>query len=314
MIGLTGKDIDVLAVGHGLVDIRFIVDRFVGPDEEASIIRQTRSVGGSAANVAIDVSRLGGKAGVMLKVGLDGFGRLIIDELMREKIDVSGVKVCLGDTGFTVVIIDRNGKIIMYGYKGAAEKLEPHEIDEHLIKRAKAVHIASLRLDTSIKAAVYAEKHKAIVSWDPGRRLSMKGVEYFKELLRHVDIVLVNKHEARNLTGREDYREAARIIAGYGPEIIVVKRGPEGVYVYNKTTNKTIDLPAFPVEKVVDTTGAGDAFAAGLLLGLTRGYTLRKAVIYANAVAALKTTRLGSHDIPGHDEVIKYIWEQGLQE
>ncbi len=310
---MSGKSYDVLAVGHGLVDIRFIVDRFVGPDEEASIIRQTRSVGGSAANVAIDVSRLGGKSGVVLKVGLDGFGRLVIDELMREKVSVSGVKVCLGDTGFTVVIIDKMGRIVMYGYKGAAEKLEPGEIDEHLIAAAKTVHIASLRLDTSLHAAVTAKKHGALVSWDPGRRLSMKGAEYFKELLAHIDIVLVNKHEARNLTGLEDYREAALKIAGYGPRIVVVKRGPRGVYLYDRKGDEKIDLPAFPVDRVVDTTGAGDAFAAGFLLGLARGYTVRKAAIYGNAVAALKTTRLGSHDIPGHDEVVKYIWEQGLE-
>lgn len=128
---------DVITLGHALVDIRFIVDRFVGPDEEAAIIKQTRSVGGSAANVAIDVSRLGGSAATIIKVGLDGFGRLIIDELMREEVDVSGVKVCLGDTGFTVVIIDKEGRVKMYGFKGASEKLEPRDIDENIISRGK---------------------------------------------------------------------------------------------------------------------------------------------------------------------------------
>ncbi|ABN69121.1 6-phosphofructokinase / inosine-guanosine kinase / cytidine kinase [Staphylothermus marinus F1] len=302
---------DVVAVGHGLVDIRFIVDRFVGPDEEASIIKQTRGVGGSAANVSIDVSRLGGRSAVIVKVGLDGFGRLVIDELMREKVDVSGVKVCLGDTGFTVVIIDRDGKIIMYGYKGSAEKLEPKDLDEGIISRGKYLHIASLRLDTSLEAAKLAKKHGLKTAWDPGRRLSLKGLSYFDELLKYIDIVLVNKKEAYHLTGISDYREAAKKILETGVWLVVIKRGPEGIYAVT-SDGETYDLPAFPVDKVIDTTGAGDAFASGLLLGLSRGYNLKKALIYGNAVAALKTSRLGSHNVPSHEEVIKYIWEHGL--
>jgi ribokinase len=302
---------DVVAVGHGLVDIRFIVDRFVGPDEEARIINQTRGVGGSAANVAIDVSRLGGRSAVIIKVGLDGFGRLIIDGLMRERVDVSGVRVCIGDTGFTIVIIDRDGKIIMYGFKGSAEKLEPKDIDENIISKGKYLHIASLRLDTSIEAARKAKEYGLKTSWDPGRVLSLKGIDYFKELIKYVDIVLVNRIEAKNLTGIEDYRVAARKIIDYGAWLVVVKRGPEGIYAVT-SDDKEYDFPAFPVERVIDTTGAGDAFAAGLLLGLSRGYTLRKALIYGNAVAALKTARLGSHNVPSHEEVVKYIWEHEL--
>ncbi len=305
------KEFDVLTVGHGLIDIRFIVEKFAGPDQESSILRQTRGVGGSAANVAIDVSRLGGRSSTIIKVGLDGFGRIVIDELMREKVDVSGVKVCIGDTGFTVVIIDSSGRIAMYGYKGAAEKLLPTDIDEQLISRAKVVHIASLRKDTSLQAAKIAKKYNALVSWDPGRRLSLMGLDYFKDFLQYVDIVLVNRNEARNLTRISDYKQAANQILEHGPKIVVIKKGAEGVYA--KTINgEEYEFPAFPVEKVVDTTGAGDAFAAGLLLGLVRGYNLRKALIYGNAVAALKTTRLGSHNVPGHDEVIKYIWDHQI--
>ena len=300
-----------MAVGHGLIDIRFIVERFVGPDEESSILKQTRGVGGSAANVAIDVSRLGGRSSVIIKVGLDGFGRIVIDELMKENVDVSGVKVCIGDTGFTVVIIDGSGRIVMYGYKGASEKLVPNDIDEQHVSRARSVHIASLRKDTSIHTAKLAKKHNAIVSWDPGRKLSLMGIDFFKDLLQYVDIVLVNRNEARNLTGINDYKEAAEHILEYGPEIVVVKRGAEGVYAKTKK-GEEYDFPAFPVEKVVDTTGAGDAFASGLLLGLVRGYNLRKALIYGNAVAALKTTKLGSHNVPNHDEVIKFIWEHQI--
>lgn len=307
---MSQKVYDVVAIGHALVDIRFVVTRFAGPDEEAPIISQTRGTGGSAANVAIGVSRLGGRSAVIVKIGLDSFGRMIIDELMKEKVDVSGVKISLNETGFSVVIIDEEGKIVMYGFKGAAEELGPGDLEVNLIGAAKFVHIASLRLDTSLRAAEEAKKNGAVVSWDPGRRLSEKGIDYFKELIGKVDIVLVNRKEAKNLTGIEDYREAARAIRRLGPRLVVIKRGQEGVYALSDEGE--YDIPAYRVEKPVDTTGAGDAFASGLLMGLSRGYELRKALIYGNAVAALKVQRLGSHNVPSHEEVIRFIWEHGL--
>ena len=301
------KIYDVVTVGHALVDIRFIVKRFVGPDEESEIIRQTRSTGGSATNVAIDVSRLGGKSALIAKVGLDGFGRMIVDELMKENVDISGVKVSLSETGFTVVIIDRSGKTIMYGFKGASEELVPEDIDKNIISKSKYLHIASLRVDTSTYTAKQAKRENVTISWDPGRVLSLKGIEYFEELLKYVDIVLANNIEARNLTGIDDYREAARVIARHGPKIVIIKRGAKGIYCYDAVKNREYHVEAFKVEKVVDTTGAGDAFAAGLLMGLSRGYDLEKALIYGNAVAALKIERLGSHNVPSHDEVVEFI-------
>ncbi len=302
------KTCDVVTVGHILVDIRFIVNRFAGPDEEASILSQTRGTGGSAANVAIGVSRLGGRSAVIAKIGLDSFGRIAIEELMKENVDVSGIRVSFKDTGFSVVIIDNEGNIAMYGFKGAAEELEPDDIDANIIKKAKALHIASLRVDSSIRAATLAKQYGAIVSWDPGRRMSQKGLDYFKELLKHVDIVLVNRKEAKYLTGLEDYREAAKLIASTGPRIVIVKRGGEGVYALVEGVE--YDIPAFKVDKPVDTTGAGDAFAAGFILGLVRGYDTRKALVYGNAVAALKIQRLGSHNVPSHEEVVRFIWEK----
>jgi len=301
------KVLDVVTVGHVLMDIRFTVDRFAGPDEEAAIKSQTRNVGGCAANVAIGVRKLGGTSGTIAKIGLDSFGRMALEELMRYHVDVSGIRVGLGPTGFSIVIIDSDGRIAIYGYKGVAEQLEPHEVDEALISRAKFIHIASLRPDTSIRAAELAHKHGAKVSWDPGRRLSLRGMEELKPLIERVDMILLNEEECQNLTGEKDYKQGARALKNLGPSLIAVKRGPKGVYVL--CDEFEAELPALPVERVVDTTGAGDAFAAGLLMGLSRGYSIKRAILYALAVSALKVARLGSHAVPSHEEAIKFLWE-----
>ncbi len=304
------KNYDIIAVGHALVDIRIVVDRFPGPDEEAKVLDQTWGGGGSAVNMAIDAKRLGLKSSIIAKIGFDSFGRIIVDELLREGVDISGLRISMGKTGFTIVVIDRNGSITMYGYKGVAEDLEPSDIDLDVLSRSKYVHIASLRIDTSIYVAEIAKKNNSKVLWDPGRVLASKGIDSLSKLIEKVDMVLLNNLEAKMLTKLDDYREAAKMIKSLGPELVIVKMGPKGVYALGYGLNE--EIPAMNIDKVVDTTGAGDAFAAGFVAGLIRGYTVRKAILYANAVAALKITRLGSHEAPTHDEVVNFIWEKGL--
>jgi len=304
------KRYDLVAVGHALVDIRIVVDKFPGPDEEARVLNQVWGGGGSAVNVSIDGARLGLKTAIVAKIGFDSFGRIVVDELLREGVDITGLRVSSkGQTGFTIVVIDRNGDILMYGFKGVAEELEPSDVVDDIVANAKFVHIASLRIDTSIRAAEIAKKSNAKVSWDPGRVLATKGVKELEKLIKLVDIVALNNKEAAALTGLkpEEYKEAAKIIKELGPELVAVKLGPRGVYALGNDVNE--EVPAVKVDRVVDTTGAGDAFAAGLIAGLVRGYTTRKALLYANAVAALKITKLGSHEAPTHQAVVQYIWE-----
>ncbi|OYT40173.1 MAG: phosphofructokinase [Desulfurococcales archaeon ex4484_58] len=299
------KKLDVLCIGHILVDIRFLVDNLPGPDEEAGILDERRGVGGSAANVAIAVKRLGLNSGVIGKIGFDNFGRIAVDDLLREKIDISGLKISLTTTtGFSVVVRDSRGRIVIYGFKGAAEELLPNDLSVDLVSKTKYLHIASLRLDTTIKAIELAREYNVKVSWDPGRRLSVLGYRKLEKIINSINILFANEKEIQNITGIRDYREASKYLIDKGPEIIIVKRGDKGVYVL--TSEKEYIQPACPVETIVDTTGAGDSFAAGFLSGLIRRFTLEDTIKYASIVAALKVSRLGSHNTPTHNEVLKY--------
>ena len=297
--------IDVVTVGHVLLDIRFLVNRFVGPDEEGVILKETRSVGGSAANVAIGVRRLGFKSAIIAKVGFDPFGRIAVEELMKEGVDLPGLRVGFGATGFSIVIIDKQGRIIIYGFKGSSEELTPQEVDLNIIKNSRHVHIASLRLDTSVRVAKIANELGKTVSWDPGRVLSMTGLERLKEIIRYTDIVLANEEEVRAMTGENDYRVAAKILRSLGPRLVIVKRGPNGVYV--DSHEGCFSVASLKPPKIIDTTGAGNAFAAGLITAFFRGYNVKEVVKYAIAAATLKISRLGSHEIPTHSEVINFL-------
>ncbi|WP_440059804.1 carbohydrate kinase family protein [Thermogladius sp. 4427co] len=274
------------------------------------MLKQTWGAGGSAVNVSIAGSRLGLKTSIIAKIGFDNFGRIVVDELLRENVDISGLRVGFSPTGVTIVVINSRGEIIMFGHKGAAEELSPQEVSEYIISRSKWVHIASLNLDTTLKVIEISSKYSVPVSWDPGRLLSKKPWSDLEKVIKSVRIVFANEQEYANMTGVDDYRKAAEKIVEAGAEIAVVKRGEKGAYL--KTREIEEESPAYQVREVVDTTGAGDAFAAGFIAGILRGYSLRKALSYANAVAALKITRLGSHEVPRHEEVVDFIWERGV--
>jgi len=305
-------EIDVVAVGHVLVDIRFRVQRFPNPDEEAKIIDESRGVGGSAANVAIAVRRLGLRSSVIAKVGLDSFARIAVDSLIRERVDISGLKVEPAyPTGFSVVVRDPNGRIIIYGFKGASERLGIKDIDIELVKRAKYVHIASLRLDTTKYLVKISKEYGRRVSWDPGRVLAAEGMERLREVIKDVDIVLANEKEAGLITHQKSFKEAARIIKDLGPRLVVIKRGEKGSYVISN--GEEYEVPAYPVPKVIDTTGAGDAFAAGLISSLIYNYPLENALKRASIIAALKVSKLGSHSAPTLGELTEYIRSHGIE-
>ncbi len=299
----------VVTLGHILMDLRFCVDEFATPDRESVIRRQSRGVGGSAANVAIGVRRLGGTSTVIGKIGFDGFGKAVLEDLARESVNVSNVRIeaLEGRTGFTIVIIDAEGRIIMYGFKGVADMLLPDEINPKVLGGADFLHIASIRLDTAVHAARLARERGVKVSWDPGRVQAAMGLEKLKPIIGLSHIVLPNEKEARLMTGEEDYKAAAQKILEAGAETVVVKLGGRGAYV--ATREESFHVPPYLPGKVVDTTGAGDAFAAGLLVGLEK-YDLRGAARYAAVVAGIKVTRLGSHEIPRAEEIEQAIFEE----
>ncbi|MEB3756238.1 MAG: carbohydrate kinase family protein [Desulfurococcales archaeon] len=301
------RKLDVVTVGHALVDIRIVVDKLPGPDEEATIREEVRGAGGSAVNVSIDVSRLGGTSGIIAKISFDSFGRIVFEELWKSKVDIRGLRISpIGSTGFSIVAISKTGDITIYGSKGVAETLDPKELDKELISDAKTVHIASLRLDTSIEAANIAKSAGAIVSWDPGRRQAKLGINKLIDLLKHVDIVFLNQLEAKAMTGH-DPDIAAKIIKSYGPKWVIIKLGSKGSLLYGPKGSRKI--PAYKPTRVIDETGAGDAFAAATLLKLVETEDIIEALNYASCVAGIKVSRLGSHNIPDHSEMTQLLRE-----
>lgn len=295
----------ILSIGHILIDIKVRVRDFSDKDGLSPIKEVRYGVGGSAANVAIGIKRLGGAEGLLGKVGMDAFGRMAIDELMKEGVSLEWIKIDpKSETGFTIVIINKNGDLAMYGKKGASEELSPEEVSAIKVEGYNFVHIASLRIDSSLAAAKLAKSVGATVSFDPGRELINKGLKHISPILQYTDILLLNIREANILTGCERIEEATERLLKAGAGGAIIKLGGEGVYY--RIGRESGRVPAFKV-KAIDTTGAGDAFASGFLIRMGEGADPEESVRFGNAVAAMKVTRLGSHEIPLRKEVEKFI-------
>jgi len=298
---------DLVTIGHVLMDIRIFVGEFPKADEEAKTDRLSLGGGGSAANVAVGASRLGVKSGFIGSIGFDTFGRVLLEELEHEGVDVAHVKVDTStSSGLTVIAINNKGQVIMFGYTGASDKLFPSDLNKEYISSSEHVHITGLSFDTALAAAKIAKKANVTVSFDPGRLMSKMGLKRLLPLLHYVDQILLNQEEARELTGVIELEKAAKAIITSGPKMVIIKRGPDGVFAMNHS--KSFSVPAYPV-KVVDTTGAGDAFSAGFITAQLEGKSLEDSVEFANATANLKITRIGARALPNRKAVERFLKE-----
>ena len=299
----------LVTLGHLLMDISIYVKSYPKPDE-ASVVGEFRyGGGGSASNVAVVASRLGIPTGFIGSIGFDDFGRILLEGLLKEGVDITHVKVVVGEqSGTSFVIVDERGRVMIFEYLGASESIDPSDLDPAYLRRAEFLHITSFRFDVSVSAAKLAKEGGVKVSFDPGRVEVSKGLKGLSPLLKYCDVVMLNELEVRKLSGVDDPLKGAGKVMNYGPDTVVVKRGGKGAMVLTKE-GKIYSCKAFKV-KVVDTTGAGDSFAGGFLSSLIRGEGLDEALRFANAVAALKVTRRGARSSPTRSEVERFLSER----
>jgi sugar/nucleoside kinase (ribokinase family) len=245
----------VCSLGDLLLDV---VVRVEGPiAEDTDTYGRTKvGAGGQAANVAAWLVALGGKARFVGKRARDTAGRLVSEELQARGVEVAGPEVETG-TGTVVSIATADGKRAMLSDRGVAPELRPEELDSTWFENCARLHLPaySLLLSPIREAALAAARLTPAVSVDLSSTAAIRtaGVEQLRGVLAELgpDIVFANEEEAE-LVGRLDV------------ETLVVKRGARGCSVYAGGEERA--YPAEPAE-AVDSTGAGDAFAAGYLLG-----------------------------------------------
>lgn len=287
----------VVVAGHVNWDVTIRVATLPEPDGEAIIESQRRSGGGSAANVAAALAGFDLDAGLVGSVGDDEHGLLARRELREYGVDLDHVLVVEGgETSVKYLIVADGGEVMVLGNDGANEAVTPSDVDVDYVAAADHLHLTSQRPETAARLATVAQDADVTVSFDPGRRLDERD---FGAALERADVVFVNDREAPTLFGGSEVRDTP-----YGDRVVVVKRGADGASVY--TPDGTFEHPGFGVDPV-DTTGAGDAFAAGFIAIRLDGGDVERALEFANACGALASRAEGARPAPSAPEVDGFL-------
>jgi sugar/nucleoside kinase (ribokinase family) len=250
--------------------------------------------GGCALNTATALTQLGARAAAIGKVGDDVFGRFLVGLLEERGIAHEGVLVDHATpTSATVALVSSDGERTFLHVKGANARLRADEIDASLVFSGRALHVAGAlvldSLDGEPCASLLAEaRRRGILTsidpvWDPTGRW-----DRIVRALAHADVFVPSLAEATAISGESDAAAAAAWLQRAGARAVVVKLGAEGCYVAGFGHVPPVDVVS------VDATGAGDAFAAGLIYGLLAGWTVERSARLANAAGALATTAVGA--------------------
>ena len=253
--------------------------------------------GGCALNTASVLVRLGLSATVAGKVGADPFGDFLFGLLDERGIDSRGViRDPSAATSATIVLVDSDGERTFFHLPGANGLLRAEELDREALFAGRALHVAGAlvmeRLDGEPFAALLAEgRRRGLVTsldtvWDGSGRWARA-----LPALRYADLFCPSLAEARAITNAETPEDAARRLREYGAGAVALTLGADGCFVAGDDFEGLV--PGFAVA-AVDSTGAGDAFAAGLLYGRLGGWPLERSARFANACGALATTAVGA--------------------
>lgn len=282
-------------------------------------------LGGSPANIAVGLARLGKKVGFIGKVSQDRFGDFVIDYFKKDKIDVSNVfraknGESLGLT-FTEILSPTESSILMYRNDIADLVLETEEINEEYIKNSKMLVVSGTALAKSpsreavLKAVEFAKKHGTIVVFDIDyRSYTWKNTDdiavYYSLVAKNSDMVIGSREEfdltEKLIASNSTDEETAKRWLDYGNKIVVIKHGKDGSVAYTED-GKNFKIKPFPV-KLLKSFGGGDAYASAFMYGLLEGWDIMDALEFGSASAAmLVASHSCSEDMPRVEEIKEFI-------
>lgn len=288
------------------------VDEFPGRGKLVLVDQLELHSGGCAANTGVSLAKIGIPTGIIGKVGSDGLGDFMVGVLEKNGIDVRGVvrDPKVGTSG-TMVMVHGDGERSFIHYLGANAALTEADVDFDLLKGAKILHVAGSFLMPAIDGEPTAHVLKKAqemgittsldTAWD-----SRGGwMTVLKPCLQYLDYAVPSIEEARQVTGQHDPADVAKVLMDNGVKVVGLKMGEEGCYI--RSADEEIRIPRFEVD-AVDALGAGDAFAAGFLTGVLKGWDLEKTGRFANAVGASCVMALGATTgIKTLDETIAFV-------
>ena len=293
---MTTAKYDVLGIGNAIFDILVQTDeRFLAAhgmtkggmalidEARATLIYQemgpaVEMSGGSAANTIVGIANLGARAAYVGKVRDDQIGRLYTHDIRAAQVTFETMPALDGPaTGCSYILVTPDGERTMNTYLGAAQELMPSDIDAAQVAASAILYLEGYLWDP--KNAKEAFVKASTIAHDAGRQVALTLSDSFcvdrcrgefLDLMRNgtVDLIFANEAELHALYQTSDFDTALKQLR-VDAKLGVVTRSEKGCVVVS--ADGVVAVPAFPIEKMVDSTGAGDLFAAGFLFGLVRG-------------------------------------------
>lgn len=255
--------------------------------------------GGSAANTMITLSELGPKVVLCGRAGNDSFGQIYIDRLSERKNLTSAIVREDGDTGSSIVLITPDYERSMNTNLGICKNFSPEDIDGDELKESDMLYFTGYMWDTEnqkqsvLKALDICKSNDIKVAFDVADKMSIQRYkdDYLTIIQQHCDYVFANRKEAATLFDNEDPETCVKLLSSLGCTAIV-KLGDKGALI-KESDGDIIKIPVQGFTTCVDTTGAGDTFAAGFLYGINRKKSLEKAGSYASIAASAIIAKFG---------------------
>ncbi len=299
---------EVISIGRINLDVIMRVRQLPTSQQHLTCEEGYVSPGGSAANFAAQSAKLGVKTGLVACIGNDRHGQIMLEHLTKSGVDTQQVLVLdRQSTGIFTCIHDSTGGSMVIVEPGANRYLERQLIDECVIAANSIVHVAGAFPRLAQTVAEIASMNGMIFSFDPGRAASSIDL---KPIVRHTDLLFLNENELRQYFGLQVNETELKKLAKAFPGILIIKmasRGAAATDGFEYVVSKAFDVP------VVDTIGAGDAFAAGFVTTWFRCECLECALNVANAVAALKITQHGAQvGQPTLNDLERFLLKQGV--
>ncbi|MGG4035658.1 carbohydrate kinase family protein [Paenibacillus cisolokensis] len=291
---------EIVIFGGIIVDQYVLVDRYPERGGDALMTDSFFRIGGCAINVGSTLQNLGMTPHIVSTVGDDAWGRKIREYLKQRQFSELAIRYAeQRNSGYCISVVEKDGERTFLTYKGCEADFQSGMIGDDLCGRVSHVYVTGYYLlDPEYDREIVRQLKKlkeagAFVVFDPGPLASSISEDTLLAVLGLADLIIPNESELDLLERKLGWNR--RDFSGYwerGILYIVLKKGSQGVEVW--TDGDYFTVPPYPVNSI-DSTGAGDSFAGGLLYGLSKGYDLRTSVKMASACGAITTTIMGPH-------------------
>jgi sugar/nucleoside kinase (ribokinase family) len=291
------KPFDVVGLGLNAVDFLCITPQLPAFDTKTEIVYYEKQGGGQIATAMVACSKWGLRTKYIGKVGGNDLGIFSLKSIRETGVDVSSVTVERDATNqFAFILIEEeSGERTIIWHRDKKLLYREGQLSREEVCKGKILHVDGHDIEATIKAITWAQEEGIFTVIDID-----KVEEKTPELIRGVDFLITSSSFGPKLTGIEDREKALLALKRYNKGFLCATLGKEGAMAV--VGDRIVYSKGFEVE-AVDTTGAGDVFHAGFIYGLIKNWDVAKILRFANAVAALKCTRIGGRSVPTLDEV-----------